>query len=107
MCVAGHEIVQFVSLVTALLDRPALGEQRYHCNLGEMTLDEPSCEDGCIYKARAASGESQFPAWVMTGIHPKAAESRRRTQEIEPGPGLPAPELSGLANRIKRLLGFG
>ena len=77
MCVAGHEIVQFVALITALLERPDLGEQRYHYNLGEMRVEDRGCELECLYQARVASGESQFPRAIMTGIYAQAEQSRR------------------------------
>lgn len=76
MSLASHEVIQFIALVTGLLGRPDLGEQRYHFNLAEMLSSEPRCEPGCLFQQRVASGEQMFPRSVMTGVHPKAAEIR-------------------------------
>jgi molybdopterin-synthase adenylyltransferase len=76
MSLASHEVIQFIALVTGLLGRPDLGEQRYHFNLAEMLSTDPRCQAGCLFQQRVATGESMFPRSVMTGAHPKAAEIR-------------------------------
>ncbi len=77
MCTAGHEMVQFVALVAGLLDRPDLGEQRYHYNIAEMKSGEFRCDAGCSYADRIATGEDMYPRDTMLGLHPKAEEIRR------------------------------
>jgi len=78
MSLASHEVIQFIALVTGLLGRPDLGEQRYHYNLAEMLSSEPRCEPDCLFQQRIATGERFFPRSVMTGVHPKAAQIRAR-----------------------------
>lgn len=80
MSLAAHEVVQFVSLVTGLLNRPDLGEQRYHYNLGEMLVEEPHCVDDCIYQNRIATSDALYPRDLMLGPHPKAEEVRRTSR---------------------------
>ena len=94
MSLASQELIQFISLVTGLLARPDLGEQRYHYNLGEMLVSEPVCKADCIYQSRTASGESLYPRSTMTGVHAKAADSRAlvatvpRVSQVSPTPGI-------------------
>ena len=104
MCVAGHQVVQFVSLLTALLNRADLGEQRYHYNIGEMRIEEPRCEQGCLYQSRVASGESQFPRSSMTGKYRKTDETRQVGQRI--GPLALSPKKISFVGRAFGFLGF-
>jgi molybdopterin/thiamine biosynthesis adenylyltransferase len=100
MCVAGHEIVQLASLVTGLLHRPDLGDQRYHYNLAEMRSEERVCGAACIYQGRIASGDSLYPRETMTGEYPKAAASRVARKAVEQPP-LPCRQKLG---RLKRVI---
>ena len=100
MCVAGHEIVQFVALVTALLDRPDLGEQRYHYNLGEMKVEERECEAGCLYADRIATGDALFPRATMTGVYGKAEESRKAVVAEPATSDAPRPWYRRLSDRV-------
>ena len=69
--------VQFVSLITGVLNWPDLGEQRYHYNLGAMLVEEPRCVEDCIYQSRIATSDALYPRELMLGPHPKAEEVRR------------------------------
>ena len=101
MCIAGHEIVQFVALVTALLDRPDFGEQRYHYNLGEMKVEEQDCEASCMYAARVATGDGLFPRETMTGPYGKAERSRQVSLADAAPPAATTPLYRRGIDRIK------
>lgn len=79
MSLASHEVIQFIALITGLLGRPDLGEQRYHYNLGEMLHNDPSCTPDCLFQQRIATGDVLIPRAMMTGPHPRAVAIRART----------------------------
>lgn len=103
MGLSSHEVIQFIALVTGLLGRGDLGEQRYHYNLGEMLLTESACKPDCLFLHRVATGEELFPRAVMTATHPKAAairEMRKLAPKTEPF------RRAGILQRIRRWCGI-
>lgn len=88
MSLASHEVIQFIALITGLLGRTDLGEQRYHYNLGEMLGTEPSCKPGCLFQQRVATGDAVMPRELMTGPHPKAVEMRTKSVPFSHTPPL-------------------
>lgn len=77
MSLGAHQYLQFVALVTGLLDQYDLGEQRFHYNLGEVQTRHKACATDCGFHGLTASGDTVYPREAMTGVHP-AAEAMRR-----------------------------
>lgn len=70
MCLAGHELLQFVALITALKNKPDLGEQRFYYNLAELHTEQKACDPGCTFPSLIASGEGEYDESMLTGNDP-------------------------------------
>lgn len=77
MSLAAHECLQLAALVTGLLDRFDLGEQRFHYNLGEIVSSDETCHGECIFPSLVATGDRDYPRDTMIGPHPVATRLRR------------------------------